>query len=200
MAGGVSLRDIATDGRVLLTRDNERLGILYMGAGATEFRDLSWKDWSLAMDISRDGKQLLFGEEGENSGFSYEVGPRLTDGSGPVILDPGAAQSLSPDGKWALSVLPPPDGHVLRLPTGAGATKSLERGSVERYAFFGAKWLADAKHVVFVAYEANHGGRCYVQSIDGGNPKPFTADGAASCTVSPDGSILETTEDRRGLF
>jgi eukaryotic-like serine/threonine-protein kinase len=200
MAGGVSLRDIAADGRVLLTRDNERLGILYRAAGATEFRDLSWKDWSLAMDISRDGKQILFGEEGENSGSSYEVGLRPTDGSGPVILGPGAAQSLSPDGKWALSIMPPPDEHVLLLPTGVGATKSLERGNVEHYAFFGAKWLPDAKHIVFVAYEANHGWRCYMQSIEGGRPKPFTADGAASCSVSPAGSVLEITEDHRALL
>jgi len=79
VAGGLSLKDISRDGRVLLARDSERLGILFMAAGEKELRELSWKDWSIAMDISHDGKQLLFGEEGENSGFSYQVGcDRLT--------------------------------------------------------------------------------------------------------------------------
>ncbi len=33
------------------------------------------------VDISQDGKHILFGEEGENSGLMYEVGLRPTDGS-----------------------------------------------------------------------------------------------------------------------
>ena len=108
VAGGLTLEDISRDGRLLLSRDNERLGILFMGAGEKEPRELSWKDWSIAMDISNDGKQILFGAEGEDSGFSYQVGLRPTDGSPPVMLGSGAAQSLSPDGKWALSIMPPP--------------------------------------------------------------------------------------------
>lgn len=128
VAGGLSMQDISRDGRVLLTRDSERLGILFMGPGESQFRELSWKDWSLVADISPDGKQILFGEEGENSGLSYQVGLRPTDGSAPIILGSGAAQSLSPDGKWALSIMPPPNDQIVLLPTGAGNQKTLERG------------------------------------------------------------------------
>ncbi len=199
IAGGLSLRDISRDGRVLVARDNERLGILFMGAGETKPRDLSWKDWSMVTDISPDGKEILFGEEGENSGLSYQVGLRPTDGSAPVILGSGTAQSLSPDGRWALSVMPPPTDQIVLLPAGAGSSKTLERGSVEHYRY-GAKWLPDAQQIVFVGYEAGHGPRCYVQNVEGGKPRPFTPDGMVLCSVSPNGSVLALTEDSRALL
>ncbi len=200
VAGGLSLQDISRGGRVLLSRDNERLGILFMGAGETEPRELSWKDWSMVTDISPDGKRILLGEEGENSGLSYQVGLRPTDGSAPVILGSGSAQSLSPDGKWALSVMPPPNDQIILLPTGAGNPKTLERGSVEHYQHAGARWFPDARQIVFVGYEAGHGPRCYAQSVDGGKPQAFTPDGMVLCSVSPSGSILALTEDSRALL
>jgi eukaryotic-like serine/threonine-protein kinase len=197
-AGGLSLEDVSSDGRVLLTRDNERLGILFAGPDEKEPRDLSWRDWSIVTDITPDGKQILFGEEGENSGTSYQVGVRRTDGSPPVILGSGIAQSLSPDGKWALSILPPPNDQIVLLPTGAGTARPLERGPIERYQFARANWSPDGKQIVFVGYEAGHGPRCYVQSVEAGKPRPFTAEGTVICTVSPDGRILGVTEERRG--
>ncbi|HEY1467946.1 MAG TPA: winged helix-turn-helix domain-containing protein, partial [Candidatus Acidoferrum sp.] len=200
VAGGLSLEDISRDGRLLLSRDNERLGILFMGAGEKEPRELSWKDWSIAMDISNDGKQILFGEEGEDSGFSYQVGLRPTDGSPPVMLGSGAAQSLSPDGKWALSIMPPPNDQIVLLPTGAGLAKTLERGPIEHYQFGGTRWFPDAKRIVFVGSESDHGQRCYVQSVEAGKPRAFTADGVGFCSVSPSGQILAVTEDHRALL
>jgi DNA-binding winged helix-turn-helix (wHTH) protein/Tol biopolymer transport system component len=198
--GGLSLRDISREGRVLISRDNERLGIVFVGAGETEPRELSWEDWSMVTDISPDGKRILFGAEGETSGFSYQVGLRPTDGSAPVILGPGGAQSLSPDGKWALSIMPPPNDQIVLLPTGAGNPKTLERGPVEHYANTGAKWFPDASQIVFVGYEAGHGPRCYTQSVEAGKPRALTTDGMMLCSVSPTGRILALTEDFRALL
>ena len=200
VAGGLSLRDISPDGRVLLTRDNQSLGILFMGNGDSQPRDLSWEDWSIAMDISRDGKKILFDEEGEDSGFSYQVGLRPIDGSPPVILGAGVAQALSPDGQWALSVMPPPNDQIVLLPTGAGLPKPLPRGSVERYEFDGANWFPDGKHIAFVGYEGRRGPRCYWQSTEGGDPSAFTAEGMIYCSVSPTGRVLAVTEDRRAFL
>jgi len=200
VAGGLSVRDISREGRVLISRDNEQLGIVFVGAGDTEPRDLSWEDWSMVTDISPDGKRILFGAEGENSGFSYQVGLRPTDGSAPVILGSGGAQTLSPDGKWAISIMPPPNDQIVLLPTGAGTSKTLERGSVEHYIYTGAKWFPDARQIVFMAYEAGHGPRCYAQSVEAGKPRAFTPDGVMVCTVSPTGRILALTEDSRALL
>jgi len=200
VAGGLSLQDISRDGRVLLSRDNERLGILFQGPADAQPRELSWKDWSMVMDISPDGKRILFGEEGEDSGPSYQVGLRPTDGSAPVILGSGGAQSLSPDGKWALSLMPPPNEQLVLLPTGAGSSKTLERGPIEHYQFAGARWFPDSSGIVLVGYEAGHGPRCYTQSVDGGKPRAFTPDGVEVCSVSPNGQILARTEDSRALL
>lgn len=198
--GGLTLRDISHDGRVLLSRDHEREGIMFVGAGETKPRELSWEDYSMVTDISSDGKRILFGAEGENSGLSYQVGLRLTDGSAPVMLGSGEAQSLSPDGKWAISTMPPPNDQLLLLPTGAGSPKTLERGAVEHYLYAGAKWFPDGSEIVLVGYEAGHGPRCYVQSVEGGKPRAFSPDGTVFCSVSPAGQILAFTQDSRVLL
>jgi eukaryotic-like serine/threonine-protein kinase len=200
VASETSLWDISHDGRVLVSRDNGKLGIQFVGAGETQPRDLSWKDWSSANDITPDGEQILFGEEGENSGLSYQVALRKTDGSAPVVLGSGSAQSLSPDGKWALSIMPPPDEKIVLLPTGAGSPKTLERGSVERYQPFLGRWFPDSQQIVFVGYEAGHGPRCYLQNIEGGKPRAFTPEGVMYCGVSPSGQILALTRDFRALL
>jgi len=154
----------------------------------------------MVTDISPYGKRILFGAEGENSGLSYQVGLRPTDGSAPVMLGTGSAQSLSPDGKWAISVMPPPDDQIVLLPTGAGNPKTLERGPIEHYMHAGARWFPDATQIVFGGYEAGHGPRCYIQSAEGGKPRAFTPDGVMHCSVSPGGSILALTEDSRALL
>lgn len=197
IAGGVTLDDVSRDGRVLLTQDNSRLGVRFVGPGLSEPRELSWLNWSMAAGISPDGRQLLFGEEGETAGPSYQVGLRQTDGSAPVILGEGIAQSLSPDGNWALSIVPPPGDQLLLLPTGPGNPKPLERGPLEHYQFIRAGWFPDGKHVFFAGNEAGHGQRCYLESIDGGQPRPLTPEGIAFCSVAPDGTLLALTKDFR---
>src|SRR5437016_14636359 len=94
-----------------------------------------------------DGKTILFGYEGEGAGINYAVYLRKTDGSPAVRLGDGRSQRLSPDGKWALSVLFTPPQLAL-LPTGAGEARSLERGPIEQYSGK-ASWFPDGKRVVF---------------------------------------------------
>src|SRR5512135_1270151 len=50
--GGLTLRDISKTGRVLLTHDNVRKGIMGLAPGQTRERELSWLDWSLPYDLS----------------------------------------------------------------------------------------------------------------------------------------------------
>lgn len=198
--GGLSLQDISRDGRVLLSRDSQRLGIQFVNGDEEQPRDLSWKDWSIVVDITPDGKQILIGEEGENSGPSYQVALRKTDGSAPVLLGTGGAQSLSPDGKWALSIIPPPENQIVLLPTGPGSAKTLERGTVESYQHLPAKWFPDSRQIIFVGNEPGHGPRCYAQSIEGGKPRAITPDGILACNVAPDGKILAFAEGSRALL
>lgn len=200
VAGGLTLNDISRDGRVLLSREDQRFGILFAQAGQSQTKDLSWKDWSMDVDISQDGKHILFGEEGENSGLMYEVGLRPTDGSPPVMLGTGIAQSLSPDGRWALSLSPPPREQMFLLPTGAGMAKPLEKGPIEHFNFAGAGWFPDSRRIAFVGNEPGHGSRCYAQDIQRGPPLPITKEGIMYCTISPNGLIAALTPDFRLLL
>ena len=84
--------------------------------GDTPDRDISWLNWTLAVDLSEDGSLALLDEEG---GDAYMVGLRPTNGSPIVRLGPGTAGGLSRDGKWALvASAREQDDHL--LPTGLG--------------------------------------------------------------------------------
>lgn len=199
VAGGLSLQDVSRDGRILITQNNEQVGMRYLGPGIKEPRELSWHNFSIVAGISDDGKKILFGEEGENSGPSYQVDLRPSDGSAPVVLGEGVAEALSPDGNWALSIIPAPNDQIVLLPTGAGSPRTLERGPIEHYEFMRAGWFGDGKKIFFVGRESGHGPRCYVQNVDGGKPRTMTPEGIAYCSVAPNGKVLAITDELHGL-
>jgi eukaryotic-like serine/threonine-protein kinase len=185
--GGVTLQDISPDGRVLLTRDEQRAGILAMSPGGDRLKDISWLDWSLPVDISRDGNTVLFDEQGEEGGPTYTVAVRDMEGSPPIPLGEGMAGTFSPDGKWVITTVAYTQLEL--LPTGAGTIKKLERGNIQQYRH-GMQWMPDGKQIVFSGNEAGHPARCYIQNIDGGNPRPVTPEGVNGCMVSPDGQWI----------
>ncbi|MGD1021830.1 MAG: winged helix-turn-helix domain-containing protein [Candidatus Sulfotelmatobacter sp.] len=185
--GGVTLHDIASDGRVLLTRDQQRKGIMALGPGATKERELSWMDWSFPADLSADGNILLFDEQGEGGGPNYAVAIRDMQGSPPVPLGEGMAGGLSPDGKWATTIVA--NGQLLLLPTGAGTARRIERNDIEQYGME-AHWLPNGQQIIFSGNQPGHGARCFIQNIDGGKPRPVTPEGIVFCLVSPDGKWI----------
>ncbi len=185
--GGVTLQDIAPDGRVLLTRDENRAGMMGLAPGATKEQDLSWLDWSLPVDLSRDGNTLLFDEQGEQSGPTYTAALRDMRGSPPIPLGEGMAGDLSPDGKWAATVVSYT--QILLLPTGAGTLKRIERGGIQQYGHQ-IHWMPDGTQIVFPGNQPGHETRCFIQTIDGGEPRAITPEGVSSCMVSPDGQLL----------
>ncbi len=56
---GITLEDIASDGRVLVTLNSKRLAMGFSTLGSKEDVELSWHDWNVAKDISRDGQFVL---------------------------------------------------------------------------------------------------------------------------------------------
>jgi Tol biopolymer transport system component len=183
------LHDISRDGHVLLTSFNVSTNFISQPPGETKERDLSWLDQGILTDFSPDGKTILFQYFGEGAGINSAVYLRRTDGSPAVRLGDGASPRLSPDGKWALAVLFTPPQLVL-LPTGAGEARQLERGPIEQYAW-GAIWFPDGKRVAFLGREPGHEWRCYMQSIEGGPPRPITPEGTTEgILISPDGRLV----------
>jgi dipeptidyl aminopeptidase/acylaminoacyl peptidase len=185
--GGVTLQDISPDGRLLLTRDEQRAGVMGMADGAARERDLSWLDWSLPVDISRDGKTVLFDEQGEESGPNYTVAARDIQGSPPIPLGEGMAGDFSPDGKWATTVVS--YNQLMLLPTGAGTIKHIDRGDIQQYRE-GIHWMPDGKQIVFSGNVSGQAVRCFIQNVDGGKPRAITPEGLSMCEVSPDGQWI----------
>ena len=196
---GIStIRDISKDGRVLMTTDSERLGILARGPNDERERELSLLDYSLASDISRDGTTLLVTESGEGGGPGYSAYLRKLDGSPAVRLGDGGTSTFSPDGAWALSILHPSSNpQIVLLPTSVGEPKVFPREGLE---LVDADFLPDGKRMLLAASEAGRGIRLYVQDIAGGKPRALTPEGYLFYrgAVSPDSkSVVVRGPDRR---
>ncbi len=186
--GAMVLRDVARDGRVLLSRDLVRAEIRGQAPGDKEERDLTWLDGSWVLDLSPDGRTLLFSEQGEGGGPDRAIYARGTDGSPAVRLGVGTGSALSPDGRWALSLDPDRPGDIRLLPTGPGEARAVR---VEGLVDCGAVTWLDAEHLLVTATEPGHTWRVYVQAIAGGPPRPVTPEGSmfvwSSKPASPDG-------------
>ncbi|PYV65694.1 MAG: hypothetical protein DMG97_31585, partial [Acidobacteria bacterium] len=119
--GTLTLHDVTSGGRALISRDAMRAGAIGLAPGENKERDLSWQDWTVPIDVSEDGRQILFIEAGEAGGGEYAVFSRDTTGTSAVRLGQGSATAFSPDGKWTLVLrqnVTPPD--FVLLPTGVG--------------------------------------------------------------------------------
>ena len=192
--GGLIIHDISRTGLVLLTADKTRLSLFALPPGETHERTLSWFDWSLLQDISRDGKTIIFSETGEAVGTHYSMFLRKTDGSPAVRLGDGGFGRLSPDGKWVISEDGTPAKLTL-LPTGVGQPKPITDG---QFNHFNTLWMPDGKSIVYSAAEPGHGRRTYMQGIDPVSPaRPITPEGVLGNIVSPDGQYLLAIDDKR---
>jgi Tol biopolymer transport system component/predicted Ser/Thr protein kinase len=185
--GELTLLDVGREGDVLLTRGNDRAGIIGLAPGDNKERDLSWLDWSSPGDLSADGRTVLFSETGEGGGPKYAVYLRKTDGLPAIRLSEGIGMALSPDGKWALArpnITPSP---LVLLPTGVGEGKPLTHDSINH---LWGHWLPDGKQIVFSGNETGHGFRYYVETPGEGKPRPISPEGVNPWVViSPKGDF-----------
>jgi Tol biopolymer transport system component len=186
LPGNVDVRDVAADGRLLLSVSHGQPRIVGRAPGDAVERDLSWLDYGIVTGLSQDGRTLLFDEQGLGGGQAYSAYIRGTDGSPPVRLGSGTSRALSPDGKWVLVFTLEPPVHAVLLPTGAGEPRELPRGSLAQ--FHAATFTLDGKRVLLLANEEGRDVRIWSQEIEGGDPKPVTPEGRVG-PPAPDGKF-----------
>ncbi len=195
--GRLALQDVIPTGELLVTEGRVRLGMGFGSHGAPVERDLSWLDATVVSDLSRDGKTILFAEQGAGGGLgTYSVYLRGSDGSPSIRLGEGTAGPLSPDGHWAVAIVPSTPPGLVLLPTGPGRSKTLERGPIVSYqavAFF-----PDGERLLIAANEEGKPVRLYVQSLEAGGPRAVSGPGLRfappSDVISPDGRNAAVTD------
>lgn len=191
--GGMWLQDVQ-NGAAVTVSHRERVGIRGLAPGAKEEKELGWFGWSNERDLSRDGKKVLFEEEGDGGGPNYTVFLRDTDGSAPVRIGEGIAQAISPDGKWVITHSSK-GGPLQLVPTGAGEGLQLTHDNIS---YDGVRYLPDGKQIVAGGIEAGRGARDYLIDVTTGDSKPITPEGVSGSLLSPDGkSSVVTGPDGR---
>ncbi len=187
---GITLQDIAPDGRILVALNSKRLAMALSTLGGKEDVELSWHDWNVAKGISPDGKFVLFEDASEAAGPGYAVALRQLDGTLPVRLGDGSAGGLSPDGKWAISVSTGQPQQVTLLPIGPGQPRSVDISGLEHIQSGWARFLADGQRLIANGNEQGHATRCYVLDLVGGKPKAVTPEGTVCGPSSPDSRFV----------
>jgi hypothetical protein len=190
----MKLYDIAPDGRVLLGVEMMDRRVEALLAGSTEPRNVAIRESSASQWIASDGSRLTIADQTTPRYTAYVL---QAGGSAPVQLGEGQPSGISPDGRLALA-LPVTGEPVLLHPTGAGKTRALP--NPESLLFDALTWLPDNRRVVLFGQQAGKPGRGYVQDIESGAPRPFTAEGVTALRwwavpVAPDGSRMIARRD-----
>jgi Tol biopolymer transport system component len=179
--------DISPDDSLLAYSIYAHYGVSCLAPGDRNERDLSWLDWSRAMDLSADGKTLLFSEEGQGGGPRGSVYIRRTDGSPAVRLGEGYGTALSNDGKWVFTI-PQEEDHIRIVPTGPGDARVIRYPGTR--SILAVRPLPDDRRLLLLASEKS-GARLFVGDMDGKELRAISEEGVrgVNFAVSPSGDL-----------
>jgi len=187
---GVTLQDIAADGRVLVSLDSRRLAVAFTTSGRGQDVDLSWHDWESARDISPDGESVLFEDASEAAGSNYSVIIRKVDGTLPVRLGEGSAGGLSPDGKWAISFATSQSKQLTLLPTGTGQPRIITVTGLEHIHHGWGRFLPSGQKIIVNGEESGRAPSCYEIDVSSGKAAAATPEGVLCGPTAPDSHAI----------
>jgi serine/threonine protein kinase len=163
--GSLRLMDIDPKGRLLASSGIMRSRMFGKVSGQESERSLSWLDGSMPLDLSADGKVMLFLEGYGPAGAEVQTWLRRFDAADdtPVLLSLGWGRALSPDKRWAVITPTPPFNTLRVIPTGAGEQRDLPAGDFQ--AITRVRYFADGQRIAFSAIDADNQSHLYVQSV-----------------------------------
>jgi len=187
IAGIMTLRDLASDGRALITRETEQLEMAAVSIGQQDQHNLSWLDWTRVADVSDDGQLILFDESGVAAGEHYMIYLYRNGTRSTVRLGEGRAMALSPDGRFALTLGVEPRTSFRLVPLAGGAAGTAADLPATGLDYQWARYFPDGKRLLTLASEPDKPLRLYVQPLDG-QPFPISPPLVVrNVAVSPDG-------------
>jgi hypothetical protein len=189
----ISLHDVISDGRLLVTLDELRLGLSAGDSSDRPEEDMAWFDGSVVGALSADGEQMLFSEVAEAENPHYAAYLRRFDGSAAVRLGEGTGMSLSPDGEWALVATHHTHRGLMMHPIGFGESRELSFPGIERPLWAG--FHPDGAHLFVVGASADRPSSLYLSPLAGGAPEllwdePMEFNRFIGLPISPDGERL----------
>src|SRR5262249_6024295 len=158
IAGTMTLRDIAPDGRALASRDTQQLEMAALVEGESSPRNLTWLDWSRVVDISPDGRVVLFDESGVAGGSQSTVYLHRLDDRSTVRIGSGVAMAFAPDGKAVLTTDTENRTRLRLIPLGDGKPQELPPSHLE---YQWARYFPDGKALLALANEPERPLRLY---------------------------------------
>ncbi len=183
---GTRLLDIAADGRVLFSNEQQQTEIAGIDpATGKERRGLEWFNGSTAVDILPDGKAIVFNEWSGPAGPLYLVIYRKLDGSAPVALGAGAHPKFSADGTTAAAVLLSRPPQVGLNPIGTGESRRLPVGEI--VSLKDMAWFPDGKHLLLTGAMEGQPLRTYEMDLEGGKPQALGPADFTGVAVAQDG-------------
>jgi Tol biopolymer transport system component len=183
--GILTLRDIAPDGKLLVTVESRRLEIAGRIAGDARERSFSLTDWSRVQQLSADGGTLLFDESGEGAGQHTIVYACRTRTGEVIRLGEGVAQGLTTDGAAAF-VLSEDRKRLRLVPISRGQARDLAVSGLE---YQWARPFPAGDRLLALAGRPGQALGLYVQTIDG-RISPLTGPMMVrNAAVSPDGAF-----------
>jgi Tol biopolymer transport system component len=198
-AGLLTIHDITADGTWVVTRDDTPTRMFYRRTGSKKEVDLTWLNSSVHPILSRDGKTLLFTDQGEAAGPNYSACVRPTSGGAIVRLGEGGGYDFSLDGRSVLANVPSTPPRIMSYPIGAGQTVRLDRGQFENLS--DTYWMPDGKHVLVSGNMAGKPRRCFSLDAATGEATPIGPEGIWGGTPSPDGtSFVARTQSGWSVF
>jgi Tol biopolymer transport system component len=197
--GTLTLRDIAADGRTLVSRESRSLEMSGRLSGDSSDRDFSWLDWSRVADVTSEGRLILFDESGEAAGSHTLVYVQNTADRSIIRLGEGVAMAFAPDGRSAL--LATEDRRHLRfVPVAGGPARDLPDAGLT---YQWAKFFPDGERILALASEPRKGLRLYVRSLSGSAPQRLGPEMMIrNAAISPDGATVAvlSADNRLLLF
>lgn len=174
----IVLYDISRDGRVLATNEDDRSSLWFQRATDPHPRELSWLDWSVLSDLTRDGKMVAFSESGEGAGGGPISYVRSTDGAPALMVSQGLYPTFSPDGQYVTVV---GTSSIDIFPLGPGESKHI---SLPGFTIRIAGIFPDGKRIWFNGAESSHASRFYLTNVNGAKPIPITPEGVRHASSS----------------
>ena len=189
-AGGLTLQDVAGDGRLLVTQDHLPALVFVRGPGASDESNMGVRDFSADPILSDDGRYVAFSDEGAMSGADYTVILRKTDGSPETPLGPGSPLGFSKDGRFILAAVPSTPPRLVLYPVGVGQSRELDIGTFDALEV-GTRPDGVFDHdsrFFFCGTKPKSLPRCYIGAVSGGPLTPVTPEGTKAAVISPDGT------------